>query len=145
MPWPSVFSEQSLRETMLLALGAVGQDLDLDAADLEYACNDALAACSVTDPATLTAAADVTKLRLVAVYYAWKWAVEQYIPQYTLSLDGQSLQRGQKVEAAAKHGLAMAAQAASHYGVGGGTVRVRPVVRSHDPYAPLSDVPVAYP
>lgn len=135
------YTEITLAQFMVNALGQAGADLDATFATISEAVNETLDRYGVSDVATAT---DIPKLRALARAAAWEWATDQYVTRYGVTLDGQSLQRQQLYTQAKERAAYWTARTAGH-GVVGFNVRSRPIVRPQNPYGPRQCPPLTYP
>lgn len=144
MTVPTAYTEASLAEFMIAALGDLGADLGLTGpgADFDEAINDVLIAYGADDIADIAGASNIAKLRALARVQAWRLAVVQAAARYDMSDGTQSLKRSQLMGAAEK-ALAIAEADAAVYGTSddgsGYSVAVDAIVYSSDPYAYLPD------
>ena len=72
MAIPSSYTDTTLAQYMLSALEGVGGLFEWNTASFAEQINDVLIACSATSVSAVT---DVTKLRTLAAYYAWRKAL----------------------------------------------------------------------
>lgn len=137
MAAPSSYTESSLADFMISALGEVADTLGwATLADVQEAANDALVLYGASDAAS---ASNIPKLRALARVAAWRMAVASLAARFDFTTDQQSFRRSQMLEGAQK-ALAQVEADAMVYGLSGYSVELQNVRFVHDPYdAKLTD------
>lgn len=139
MPAPTAYTEESLAEYMHTMLGPVASSLGYEVETGSYgeAVNDALLMYGVDDIATVSGRENITRLRLLARWCAWKMVADHTAGDHDFSADGGSFSRSQINAQARKRLQDMESEVLAvdpAY-----SVEVVKVTHKHDPYTDLDD------
>lgn len=100
MALPASYTEKTLAQFMHTQLGKIASILGLavgasDAGSYAEAVNDTLLAYDAEDVTTITGAANLKKLRALAMLAAWTFVINNFAALYDFSADGASYDRSQ--------------------------------------------------
>jgi hypothetical protein len=149
MPLATSYTESTLASYLDDALGPMADVLGWSTSANSYnlPISRAMRALGLSDVATVTAAADLAALEVVATREAWRLVVQHLATRYDISLDQQSLKRSQ-LQAMAKEALqiaeadtvlALAASGVTLVASGRASVQVSGIDYPTDPYGPRLD------
>lgn len=139
MPAPTAYTEESLAEYMHTALGPVASALKYSVEGESYAeaVNEALLAFPVDDIADVSGRDNIRKLRMLALFFAWKMVAAHTAGDFDYSADNAGFSRSQ-VHAQAKASMEALRTDLLEFDPAY-AVTVTTVTHRHDPYTHLED------
>jgi hypothetical protein len=141
MPVPTSYTEPAFGRYMLSVIDQVGVTLGWDVTDLvvQEAVSDALLDYGDDPIGDITGSTNIRKLRALGQRAIWRAVVHATSDYYSITDNGQRLDR-QQVNEQARKSMLLAQELCDTVGATTGwTMGVHAIVRPHDPYSVIED------